>query len=189
MRSNRLLISAERGQRAFLAAALVVLLALANSCDARVEQIVSPTPSASASTAMFEGPREEYLPRLADCLRGAGWNVQLDADGGMSLQSLTAEQRPAFIAAKDACEQQIGTLPPPEPLSEQQIRNQYAYLLEVRQCLQKLGYTISEPPTVDAFTDSWATGPWSPYDDLEHVSQQQWTEANQKCPQTPSDDS
>lgn len=64
------------------------------------------------------------------------------------------------------------------------MRDRYQYLLQVRQCLMELGYTISEPPSVDAFIESWATGPWSPYSDVVDVAnREQWAEANEKCPQ------
>jgi hypothetical protein len=48
-----------------------------------------------------------------------------------------------------------------------------------------LGYTISEPPTEETFADSYATGPWSPFNEVadQATTQQAWNEANDKCPQ------
>lgn len=144
----------------------------------------TPTLMPAASTPVYAGPPDEYFPRLAACLREAGWDVVVDPAGGMRLDSLTVEQRPAFQAAKAACQQDIGLPPPPRPLSESEIRDRYQYLLQARQCLMELGYTISEPPSVDAFIESWATGPWSPYSDVVDVAnREQLAEANEKCPQ------
>ena len=110
----------------------------------------------------------------------------MSPDGDSMTADIPPEQRSAFMAAKDACEAQIGEPPTPRPLSEQEIRDRYDYLVQARQCLIDLGYTMSEPPSVDEFIDSWATGPWSPYNDLaDQTTRQQWEEANQECPQTP----
>jgi hypothetical protein len=122
---------------------------------------------------------------MAACLREAGWDAVVDpADGGIRLDSLTVEQRPAFQAAEAACWQEIGLPPAPEPLSEVEIRDRYQYLLQARQCLMNLGYTISEPPSVDAFIANWSTRPWTPYNEVADVAtREQWAEANEKCPQ------
>ena len=45
----------------------------------------------------------------------------------MRYDYLTAEQRPAFDAAKAACEQEIGQPPPLVPLTEAEIRERYSY--------------------------------------------------------------
>ena len=45
----------------------------------------------------------------------------------MRYDDLTAEQRPAFDAAKAACEQEIGQPPPLVPLTEAEIRERYSY--------------------------------------------------------------
>jgi hypothetical protein len=89
------------------------------------------------------------------------------------------------MAAKRACEAEIGVPPTAQPLSESEIKARYDYLVQARECLLDLGYSISDPPSIDEFLDTWATGPWTPYSDLaDQTNQQQWENANQRCPQT-----
>lgn len=57
---------------------------------------------------------QSYGARLAACLRDAGWQTTMDAEGGgFSVDNLTAAHRPALELDTEACEQQLG--PPPAP--------------------------------------------------------------------------
>lgn len=120
------------------------------------------------------------MAAVASCLREAGWNVKTDGSA-----DITAEQRPAFMAAREACGATLGELAPVAPLSEAEIRARYAYLLEARDCLIELGYTIGAPPTLDRFLDSYMSAPWTPFSDFETTSQAEWDQVNQACPQAP----
>lgn len=142
------------------------------------------TPGSSEPAATWTA--EEYVAAVVRCLREAGWEVQIDGSGdSFSAPSLTDAQRPAFIDAKAACDETVGLPPPPESLSESQIRQRYQFLLDARTCLIGLGYAISEPPSEDAFVESWSTGPWSPHNEIvDIVSQQEWDEVNTECPQS-----
>jgi hypothetical protein len=135
---------------------------------------------------VYDGPRDEYIPLLAACLREHGWPAEIRADGGLSVDSLADDQRQAFMAARGECEAEIGSLPPAPPLDEEQIRQRYEFLLGARQCLIDLGYPISDPPTVETFIETYATGPWSPFNDLadQTTSEHEWLEANERCPQS-----
>jgi hypothetical protein len=183
--NGRQLIKASPRQTATILAAVCLAGITAGCSVASPSGYHAATVTAAPSASPYAGLPAEYLPRLAGCLREAGWDAEVDASGdSLTVDSLTVEQRPAFMQAKTACEQEIGAPPPPEPLSEIDIRNRYGYLLQARLCLLALGYTISEPPTFDAFAESWLTGPWSPYNDVADVAnQQQWQEANLRCPQ------
>ncbi|MEO8207517.1 MAG: hypothetical protein ABI598_00675 [Chloroflexota bacterium] len=132
------------------------------------------------------GTSEEYVAALAGCLREAGWNMQADGVGGLSAD-ISAEQRPAFLAAREACGAILGEPPPGAPLSETEIRARYSYLLDARRCLTKLGYAIGDPPTLEHFLESYTSGPWTPFSDLadQTTSQSEWDEANRACPQIP----
>jgi hypothetical protein len=129
---------------------------------------------------------DEYIAAVASCLRDAGWNVKTDGVGGFSAD-ITAEQRPAFLAARESCGAALGEPPPLAPASEAEIRARYAYLLEARDCLIDLGYTIGEPPTLELFLESYTSGPWSPFNDLAPTSQAEWDQVNQACPQIPGE--
>lgn len=167
-----------------LFAALLVLAPGACQAD---RSPPAPAASPEAIFPVYTGPPDEYFHRQADCLRAAGWDAQVNAAGdGLSVASLPQEQRPAFMQALTECKERIGLPPPAEPLGDSEIRATYRYWLEMRECLMDLGYTISEPPSQDAFVESWSTGPWSPYNDVvDQASEGDWEELNRKCPQVP----
>lgn len=127
-------------------------------------------------------PEEEYLPRLADCLRDKGIDAEIQPDGGMRYDYGTVDRKPVFDAAMAACEQEIGPAPTPEQLTQAEISDRYAYLLEMRECLIGLGYPVSDPPSERTFIATWDTGPWSPYLD---VPSEAFAEAEAQCPQMP----
>lgn len=127
---------------------------------------------------------EEYLPRLAECLRDAGYDAEMMDDGSLRYDYGSQDRRGAFMQARDACDRAIGTPALPEPLSEAEIRARYAYLVDMRDCLMRLGYAISTPPPLDAFVETWDTGPWSPYND---VPGNVLGEIEQRCPQVPDE--
>jgi hypothetical protein len=179
-----------------IAATAAVCLAVAGACGSpppepptvAPEMMDAPGSEVMPTASTFSGPLDEYLPRLADCLQDAGWDVTLDDQNGLSV-GVTAAQREAFQAARDRCVASLGEPPTPAPLSEQQIRARYDYLVEARQCLLRLGYTISEPPSVEQFLDTYvsSSAPWSPYNELaDETTQGQWEQATAACPQTPN---
>lgn len=133
----------------------------------------------------FEGEFDEWVALRVDCLREFGWDAIAD-EGGTSVPSVTAEQREEFIGDLDRCTEEIGALPPPEPLTEEQIRLVYAHQLVTKECLEAEGYEISEPPSVERFIDTYDTEPWHAYDDLPSgMSRTEWERLNDVCPQTP----
>lgn len=182
--ARRLLIGVGAGVLA------VVACAPSPSVSPSVEPLASPRSPVSArpSPLAFTGTMDEYIAAVAGCLRDGGWNVRTDGAGGLSAD-IPAEQRPAFLAARESCGATLGEPPPVAPLSEVEIRARYAYLLEARGCLIDLGYTIGEPPTLDHFLESYTSGPWSPFNDLagQTTSQAEWDKANQSCPQIPGE--
>lgn len=134
---------------------------------------------ACGSSAVPEG---EYLPLLAECLRTKGIDAEIQPDGGMSYDYGTVDRKPAFDAAMAACEGEIGPAPTPRQLTQAEISERYAYLLEMRECLMGLGYTIRDPPSERVFIATWETGPWSPYNDVPGGA---LGELETQCPQVP----
>ena len=141
---------------------------------------------------MFPGTAEEYNALTVKCLADAGWNVELDGEGGFSAH-FTPEQGDAFDAALRSCEAKLGEHPPVPRLTDAEIRALFDYQAhDLRDCLIGLGYTISEPPTVDEFVDSYYIHPWHPYTDLapqlSDVTSERIVElerVNALCPQVP----
>jgi hypothetical protein len=160
--------------------AVVVVLMLLVACSTTA---VSSSPSQALPVVTTD---EDFLEAVSRCLRAAGWKAEVGDDGDSMSVDVSGEQREAFIKAQSECEAQVGKPAPPAALGESEIRDRYAFLIEARKCLLDLGYAISEPPSVDTFIESWATGPWSPYLEVaDMTTQQEWQEANDKCPQTP----
>jgi len=134
----------------------------------------------------FSGTAEEWLAHLYDCIRQEGWTVSRLPDGGYQV-AVPPGQQDAFRRARDSCATALGPAPSAPVLSQTEIRARYTYLVSMRDCLIGLGYTISEPPSIDEFVDTWATGPWSPYNDLANqTGPSGWEEANRTCPQIPN---
>lgn len=148
--------------------------------SARVLVLVILLPLVACGTT--DVPEEGYLPRLAECLRAKGIDAELQPDGGMSYDYGTVDRKPVFDAAMAACEEEIGPAPTPRQLTQAEISERYAYLLEMRECLIGLGYTVSDPPSERVFIATWDTGPWSPYLDVPPGA---FEEADAKCPQLP----
>ncbi len=133
---------------------------------------------------VFEGDFLEYFYALAECLERAGWSAAMvDPDEpSLRLPTVPAEQEEALVQAREDCELEIG-VPRVEPPTESEIRAFYRALLETKACLETEGYDISEPPSEDAFVESYDTGPWSPYLDIPDVSETEWERLNRECPQ------
>lgn len=128
------------------------------------------------------------MTNMVGCLRQAGWAVNMAPAGdSYEVPSLSGDQRPAFMEAQATCQEQVGPAPVPAELSEAEIREHYQFLVDARRCLMDLGYSISEPPSADAFVESWSTGPWSPFNEVvDIVGPEEWGRINEECPQSGS---
>jgi hypothetical protein len=142
-------------------------------------------PSVATSVTVFRGSRDEWLARLHGCLRDRGWSITPTDDGGWRIDVPNGQQG-AYSSAREECIAELGPMPSTPVLTESDIRERYAYLVRARQCLIDLGYSITDPPTVERFLDTWASGPWSPYIELgDQTSPAEWEVANRACPQVP----
>lgn len=146
----------------------------------------APSTSPAPSIGIFPGTVDEYLPALVDCLRQAGWQVQVTADGGLKAD-FSAEQRSAFIAAEAACAASLGEPPTFAPVTEAEMRARYEFLVHARECLIGLGYTVGEPPSVDEYVDAYWTRPWTPFSEVntQTTSESEWNQVNEVCTQVP----
>lgn len=152
------------------------ITAPATTRTATADADTSPTVAAEPS---FDP--ELYVVSMVSCLRDAGWNAEVVPPGdGIAVNSVTAEQSAAYREAFDVCNARVGPAPTPAQLSEDEIRDRYQFLLEARECLIAAGFAVSDPPSEDAFVDSWPTEAWSPYLDID----QGFERAIEECPQT-----
>jgi hypothetical protein len=143
--------------------------------------------SPGPSIGIFPGTADEYQAALVDCLRQAGWPVQVTADGGLKAD-FSAAQRSAFIAAEAACAASLGEPPTFPPVTEADMRARYQFLVHARGCLIALGYTVAEPPSVDEYVDTYWTKPWTPFSEVnaQTTSESEWNHVNEVCPQVPN---
>lgn len=133
---------------------------------------------------IFNGTPDEFTVALADCLTTKGWKtvVQEWEDGsvGFEIPGLTEDQNDEFMAADRACRSEIGIIDPaPDPKA---MRAHFRHLLWAKNCLENLGYDISDPPSIEVHLESLGAA-WSPHEDLSHLGRGAWNAANRACPQ------
>lgn len=133
---------------------------------------------------------------LAACLRESGWPDARVAGDGIAIPSMTAAQADDLRVAREACGAEMGSAPNDVPLTQDRAREIYAHQLQTVMCLQNQGYAFTtSPPSEEVFVASLLAlaernglveeAPWSPYEDLpEGLSQDEWDEVNERCPQT-----
>jgi hypothetical protein len=111
----------------------------------------------------YEDLRGDEIEALViQCLLDQGFPVVAIDGGGISYENVPPEQNHNAELAFDACMAGLD-LPPPEPPSAEFIEDLYTRLVDVEACLEDLGYEIEDPPSLQAFIDSYETGPWHPY--------------------------
>jgi hypothetical protein len=125
-------------------AALVFLLAgcapSAESGDATGETGGAKT----ADEAEFSAARDAYDLKLAECLRGKGFDVK-DPEPGMGIQESGEE----INAAASICMQEIGDPPVPETtLSDAELHDLW---LKQAECYRELGYNAVDPKPGEYF--------------------------------------
>ncbi|GGL39228.1 hypothetical protein GCM10012283_22150 [Phycicoccus endophyticus] len=120
-------------------------------------------------------------------MHDAGWTgVSIAATGdGIAVDSLPTNQRSSFQNAVRECESKAGPQPNAKPLTEERVKSQYVALVKSKACLERLGYSISDPPSEEKFVDDYLGGrePWSPFNDVADLSASKWDEVNRTCPQ------
>lgn len=140
------------------ALALLVLAACSNPISTTTP---GPTPLAYRHTL------DEFNILMRACLEDRGFAVTIRADGGMDFGELGSRERleQARASVKD-CTGKIdpARLEEPPPLSRDQLREMYEYVLAQLNCLEAAGYPAGDPPPIDVFIDS--DGAWDPYGDL-----------------------
>jgi predicted small secreted protein len=174
------------GSARWLTVLVVVLLALVAFLTAACGGQESNGPAADVQAVSgFPGTPRQHLEAdlFADCLVDKGFEPVRD---GIAVGvRVPDEQRAAYGEAVTECGAVAESgLPPLEVLTGEPY---YDALKEVASCLAGLGYTVSDPPTLDVFLESLAADepPWNPYLDLPFnlLSTTEWAEVNDVCPQ------
>jgi hypothetical protein len=138
----------------------------------------------------FEGTGEEYDAAVVTCLTAAGWDAVAN-QYGVSVPSVTVDQREEFERARDACDRQIGKLPPEPNKTKAEIGELYDYFVTTAaECVRDHGYRVDDPPSRDTYIEDYYTADvlWSIYGAVpDDMSQQDWETLNRDCPQDPED--
>lgn len=80
---------------------------------------------------------------------------------GYTLSAVSESQQGFAIAYVSACRAGLN-VPQSEPLSEEMLESLYSNLLDTKVCLENLGYSVSEPPSLGQFIESYPRGEaWS----------------------------
>jgi hypothetical protein len=121
----------------------------------------------------------------ADCLQDQGFPVTVIPPGdGISFLSVPSSQNQLAQQYLEACRAGLN-LPDFVYPTPEQLEVMYLYYVALRDCLIDEGYTISEPSSLDEFIESYATGPWTPYLDVQGGGAG-WDSIQMKCPQSPA---
>lgn len=158
--------------------ALVVLAACTSGGSGRHTE---PGPAAVSG----ESDAERYTQVLADCLREGGATVEVTSAVSFSAEPEPGMEDGEVEALVAECRAKAGPLPerPTDPETAERV---YPELLAMRDCLNDLGFSISQPPSLETFIEEFPVthGSWHPYIGLERqfssIAEQQ--EAERLCP-------
>ena len=94
--------------------------------------------TAQASTSASATSADDYLLRMAQCMRDKGIDVSdPDANGNMQFP-----ENDAAYAAAEECQQIVGPAPGTEDLSDPNVQQD---LVRAAQCLRDAGYDVPDP--------------------------------------------
>lgn len=147
----------------------------------------SPSPSVDEQIRpTFEGTEREWLYALADCVEEGGFAVLIDEDeGSLAAANLPSEQTDAWNSHTEKCMMEVGEIRR-EELSEDQVRALFKDYLAAADCLENLGYEISDPPSRESWVKSWYTGiNWLPHGEAGRAAETpaEWERIQEECPQ------
>lgn len=119
-----------------------------------------------------EAAIREYVTKKEQCINEAGFRAEMQDDGGLRIYDPPPEQKQAWEEVIRACEGTLGPVPGNEPFSTEELSVLYDLQLELGDCLEENGYTVSEPSTRETFIAQYQAlqdgeiddgdWPWSP---------------------------
>lgn len=119
-------------------------------------------------------------------MRDKGWDVTVDPDEGSFRAKYPSDQDAQYRADSESCYDELGYSMTPSPVSTEEADRLYDHWLPIAECLEENGYTLSEPPSRQAFVEETVRNrvpPWHPYDALGQQGGLQIREqAEEDCP-------
>lgn len=130
------------GSRRVVSAILVegVLIIALSACAGGGEgtlKSAAPTPTVASA--------EDFAVNMQGCLREAGWETTISADGGLS-SSVPDAQADAYRAAHDACLTKFGYDLPPAAMDRETAEAYLAAVVAAADCLTAAGYDVPARP-------------------------------------------
>lgn len=117
-------------------------------------------PPATAPTTT--SPSSARLELVAQCMRDAGWDVEVTWDGSVK-GNYPADQRDRWWATMNDCQDQAKAQYPEPVADEPGMTAAYEAEIENRDCLVKAGYDIPDPPSLQQYMDTFTTSRWTAY--------------------------
>lgn len=146
-------------------------------------------PSGSVREAMYE-----WLDTVSECMDEAGWPVDvIYVEYGLpSRDNISIEQIDSFRKTMASCREAAGRAPGDFPMTAAHASMLFDHMVEMKSCLEGMGFTVSEPTSHAVFVDRYLNyagePPWSPFLDLPgDLTEEEWREINTKCPQDVDD--
>ena len=114
----------------------------------------------SADSTGLEVPFSPVTDRFVRCLEDEGWDAQASWGGGIEVPGTPLAQQSQVNEAMERCGWSSGwsTWYNWPAWSEDQIRELYRQEVAEHECLIGIGADSPEPPSVQAFIDTFATG-------------------------------
>lgn len=128
---------------------------------------------------------QEWVDGIRLCLERAGVRLTDEPDGSFSYEPGPGMSRAEMGEIEAGCREDLGPAPKP-PTDAATARKYYDAYLETADCLEDLGYAVTEPPSLEVFTDQFAEGTggfWDPFDGVyeQFPSAKAEDEAVQEC--------
>lgn len=128
---------------------------------------------------------EIYTQVLADCLREGGATVEVTSAVSFSAEPGPAMSNGEMEALIAQCRTEAGP-PPDRPTDPETAERVYLQLVAMRDCLNDLGYSTSQPSSLETFIEEFPIthGSWHPYIGLESqfTSLAEQLEVESLCP-------
>lgn len=122
---------------------------------------------------------------MAACVIDQGFPVRFDpVEISISAEDVPADQNAEAGRTLDRCTDGLN-LPEFVWPNTEQLSTIYQYSLAIRDCLNAEGFDIPEPPSFEAWGESYQTGPWMPYNFVQPGYGWAWAAINAICPQSP----
>jgi tRNA pseudouridine-54 N-methylase len=163
------------------ALALVPLAALLSACAA------SGAPSPTASSGDYIA-YSERIDLVVACVRDHGFEASSYEGVAVYVEYEGPEQEEVATRIEGECWEEVEQRFPAPP--ELSLEAQYAYLVDVAQCLRDLGHDIPEAPSLETYTEQMtASAPpsdlWDPYYTLSQRGVDIYEIQAESCPPNP----